>query len=41
MIIRKQDVSNNPDSAKKYDRKVFICGACDIWVTVELPIENK
>lgn len=37
MKVKKQDVSNNPDNGKNYERAVNVCEMCDIWVTVEEP----
>jgi hypothetical protein len=31
------DESNNPKTGAKYDRKVYVCGKDDVWLTVEVP----
>ena len=36
------DISTNPSEAnKEYDRTVYQCAADDIWVTAEIPKEDK
>lgn len=37
MGVTKQDTSNNPQNRKIYDRTVFVCKDCDVWVSVEIP----
>lgn len=36
MIIKSQDVSNG-EGIKKYDRTVFWCEKCDVWINQEVP----
>ncbi len=39
MQLMREDVSENAQNAKKYDRKVFHCSADDIWISLEVPKE--
>ncbi len=36
----RQEETNNPDTNKRYTRQVHTCKDDDIWVTIEVPVEN-
>lgn len=37
MIIKSQDISNNPENEKKYTRIIYWCQFDDVWVNIETP----
>ncbi len=37
MHLERTEKSNNPDTGKKYDKKVYVCNADDVWVVTEIP----
>lgn len=37
MEARKVDESSDPKTGKKYERTLYVCGADDVWVSVEVP----
>ena len=37
MVVKGQDVSNNPKDNKQYDRILYWCQDDDIWINLEVP----
>jgi hypothetical protein len=37
MKVVSKDKSNNPKDGKVYDRIVYQCESCDVWITAEIP----
>lgn len=40
MVLKRKDFSYNSDE-KKYARKVYWCKDDDIWISLEVPSEDK
>ena len=39
LIGKMKDVSFNKLTNKSYKRKIYVCTKCDIWITVETPLD--
>ena len=35
--LNTKDISNDSRNGKQYDRFLYECKACDIWISVEVP----
>ena len=36
MKIKNRDESRNDKNGKKYERTIYVCEDCDVWVTTEV-----
>lgn len=41
MAFERSSESHNPDTGKRCDRKVYTCKRDDIWITIEIPKNEK
>jgi uncharacterized protein with PIN domain len=39
ITLKKQDTSSDSKNVKQYDRLLYNCTACDIWISIEVPKE--
>ena len=39
MIVKRKDISHNPENKKNYDRTVYWCEEDDVWANLEVPKE--